>query len=196
MKLYQMIPFLRGWVETIIIKQETVQRGVYKSIMSRELQGWLGSLDSISDDAYVKARVTYLGNTVELTMHDHFTLGAVLPPSAGSYILTYIRPSVLSTAGFFTASPVTLAECIPLKGLVRVEATLDDNSTQVTANIGMRIMFYEVTDEKLFIKTVRRFLFGWLGWIFGAISNFPGLKYVGIPDEIKEVLDVKEKKEK
>ena len=107
---------------------------------------------------------------------------------------SHIRPSVLSSAGFFSASPFTLAECVPITGLVRVEVTLDNNSTQVTANIGLQFSLYEVTDEKLFTKSVRKFLFGWLGWLFGAISNFPGLKYVGIPDEIKEVLDTTKEK--
>jgi hypothetical protein len=190
MKLYQMIPFLKGWTATAVNKQITVRKGVYQTIFSREFQGWLFGFDMISDDAYAKLRVTYLGQAASYKLHDFFTLGAVIPPPAGLYLNVYIRPSILSTAGIFVGSPFTLAESIPLKGLVRIELILDNDSTQATANIMASVMLYEVTDEKLFIKSVRKFLFGWLGWFFGAISNFPGLKYVGIPNEVKEVLDI------
>lgn len=196
MKLYQMIPFLKGWTVTTINKQLTAQKGVYKPIFSREFQGWMFGFDVASDDAYAKFRLTYLGQTLGYSLHDFFILGAVLPPPAGLYSNVYIRPSVLSTAGFFVASPYTLSECIPVKGLVRIELILGDDSTQVTANSMVSVMLYEITDEKLFTKSVRKFLYGWLGWFFGAISNFPGLKYVGIPDEIKEVLDTQKEKEK
>ena len=193
MNLSDALPFLEGWDELSVVKTETIEKGVFKPVFSRECKGWVYGLDIASDDAYASLQMTYLGGTAIITPHSIFVVGATLPPPHGMYIPSYIRPSTLSTAGIFIATLITSAYPKPIKGLVRLELKLGDDSTQVTATCIISFVACEIVDEEAFIRSARRFKYGWLGWIFGAISRIPGLKYIGIPEEIKEVVKVPKK---
>ena len=185
-----MIPFLEGWEGLLFKKTETVEKDKYKVAFSRAVKGWLFDLDFFSDDAYASLKLTHLGYTSVFTPHRYFTLGATLPPPCGYYISDYIRPSTLSSAGVYTTSRVTSAYPISVKGLVRLELGLENVSTQATATATVGFMAIEIVDDKTFIRSYRKFKYGWLGWAFGVLSRIPGLKYIGIPDEIKEVVEV------
>lgn len=187
--LYNMLPFLEGWMEQIFFKSETVEKGKYKVVFSENFVGWLTAWDFVSNDAYASLKATYLGNVGILTPHGLFYVGAITPPPYGSYLSEYIRPSTLSTAGVFAMSVYTLAYPMSIKGLVRIEFGLEAGSTQSTATAATLFTAIRITDTKAFIKSFRKFKYGWLGWAFGVLSHIPGLKYIGIPDEIKEVLD-------
>jgi len=185
-----MTPFLEGWEFLMFKETETVEKGKYKVVFSRMCKGWLIGLDFVSDDAYASLKLTYLGRAGVSTPHRYFTLGATLPPPHGCYILDYIRPSTLSTAGVYIVSPVTSAYPVSVKGLVRLELGLENNSTQATATATVGFTAIEIVDDKAFIRSYRKFKYGWLGWVFGVLSRIPGLKYIGIPNEIKEVVEV------
>lgn len=189
LNLYNMLPFLEGWDLCTFSKQEVVEKGKYKSVFSRLYKGWLIALDFFADDAYASVKIMYLGYTAVFTSHSAFTVGATLPPPNGFYILDYIRPSTLSTAGVYAASPMTSAYPFSVKGLVRLELGLEEDSTQTTATATVGFSAIEIVDEKAFIRSYRRFKYGWLGWAFGVLANIPGLKYMGIPDGIKEVME-------
>lgn len=189
LNLYNMLPFLDGWRGHYFTKQETVEKGKYKLVYSEMSTGWLIFFDSSYTDAYASVKFTYLGEITIPTPHALFIAGAVMPPPSGTYLLEYLRPSTLSTAGVYVVSNFTMAEPMPVKGLVRVELGLEDDSTQTTATAAVNFMYIEITDTVAFIRSVRRFLYGWLGWAFGVLSHIPGLKYVGIPAEIKEVVE-------
>ena len=190
LSLYNMIPFLEGWEFLMFSGTETVEKGKYKVVFSRAVKGWLISLDFFSDDAYASLKLSYLGYTGVHTPHSFFLTGATLPPPWGCYILDYIRPSTLSTAGVYATSPVTGAYLFSVKGLVRLELGLENDSTQATATAAVSFVAIEIVDDKAFIRSYRKFKYGWLGWAFGVLSHIPGLKYIGIPDEIKEVVEV------
>jgi hypothetical protein len=184
-----MLPFLEGWNQLRFEKTETVEKGRYVVVFSRTVKGWLLSLDFVSDDAYGSLKISYLGWTGVAIPHSLLLYGTTLPPPYGSYISDYIRPSTLSTAGVYVLSPVTSAYPFSIKGLVRVELGLEADSTQATATVTASFLAIEITDEKAFIRSYRRFKYGWLGWVFGVLSHIPGLKYIGIPEEIKEVVE-------
>jgi len=186
--LLNMLPVLEGYDFLYFTKAETVSKGRYELLHSKKGKGWLFSLSISTDDAYASLKMTYMGHTETRTPHFFFNLGVTLPPPSGAYLSTYLRPSVLSTAGIFTLWLVTSAYAIPVKGLVRLEVGLESGSTQATASISANFMFVNIIDEEVFIKSVRKFKYGWLGWVFGAISKIPGLKYIGIPEEIREVV--------
>jgi len=184
-----MLPFLEGWNQLYFEKTETVEKGKYTVVFSRAVKGWLLSLDFASDDAYASMKLTYLGWVSVSTPHMGFTFGLTMPPSFGSFVEDYIRPSTLSTAGVYLISLITSAYPFSIKGLVRLELGLEADSTQATATVTASFLAIEIVDEKAFIRSYRRFKYGWLGWAFGVLSNIPGLKYIGIPKEIKEVVE-------
>jgi hypothetical protein len=184
-----MLPFLEGWTQLRFEATKTVEKGKYVTVFSRPVKGWLLGLDFVSDDAYGSFRLSYLGWTGVDTSHLFFTVGATLPPPFGSYIADYIRPSVLSTAGVYYSSPVTSAYPLFVKGLVRLELGLEADSTQTTSTETVSFIAIEVIDEKAFIRSYRQFRYGWLGWTFEVLSRIPGLKYIGVPKEIKEVVE-------
>lgn len=189
MSLIEMLPFLEGYEFLYFSKEEPVEKGKYKTIFSRDVKGWIHSLDFAADDAYASFKPTYMGNTDVRTPNYFFVLGVTSPPPFGSYLLEYLRPSTLSTAGVYAVSLITSAYAIPIKGLVRLEVGLENESTQSTATVSTHFFAGEIVDEKAFIKSYRRFKYGWLGWAFDVLSHIPGLKYVGIPTEIKEVVE-------
>ena len=187
--LIEMLPFLEGFEYLYFSKEETVEKGKHTTIFSRDVKGWIYSLDFASDDAYASFVPTYMGKTDVRTPNYFFVAGATLPPPSGSYVLNYLRPSTLSTAGIYAVSLITSAYPIPIKGLVRLEVGLESESTQTTATVSCHFFAFEITDEKAFIRSYRRFKYGWLGWAFEVLSRIPGLKYIGIPEEIKEVVE-------
>jgi hypothetical protein len=189
LSLYNMLPFLEGWNQLSFAKTETVEKGRYVVVFSRAVKGWLLSLSLSSDDAYASLKLSYLGTTGVVIPHLFLQLGETLPPSMGSYILDYIRPSTLSTAGVYVTSIITSAYPFSVKGLVRLELGLEADSTQATTAVIASFLAIEITDEKAFIRSYRRFKYGWLGWTFDVLSRIPGLKYIGIPEEIKEVVE-------
>ena len=185
-----MIPFLEGWAYLVFDKQETVKKGFYKTVFSRPCKGWLVKLEFGSDDAYASVKVTLLEFTSIYTIQDSFVIGALLPPSAGAYVRGYIRPSILSSAGVFAGYILNTTYPQPIRGLVRFELGLEADSTQTEAAATVSFVAIEIVDDKAFIRSYRKFKYGWLGWAFGVLSRIPGLKYIGIPDEIKEVVEV------
>jgi len=189
MSLIDMLPFLDGYEFLYFNEEETVEKGKYKTIFSRDVKGWIFSLDFASDDAYASFKATYMGHSDIRTPNYFFVLGAVLPPMFGSYLLNYLRPSTLSTAGIYAVSPITSAYPISIKGLVRLEVGLESESTQATTTVSVLFFACEIVDEKAFIRSYRRFKYGWLGWTFEVLSRIPGLKYIGVPNEIKEVVE-------
>jgi hypothetical protein len=189
MNLYDMLPFLEGWTQLGFSKQETVEKGKYINVFSRNVKGWLNCLDFASDDAYASCRLTYLGYLSVVPQQYFFTVGGILPPQYGGYAVEYIRPSTLSTAGVYVNTLQAQSSPMPIKGLVRLELGLEADSTQSTATAAVSFAAFEIVDEKAFIKSVRKFMFGWLGWAFDVLSRIPGLKYIGIPKEIKEVVE-------
>jgi len=189
MNLYDMLPFLEGWTLLPFGKTETVEKGKYITVFSRNVKGWLFGLDFFSDDAYASLKLSYLGAAGVCTSHSLFIYGLTLPPPSGMYIEDYIRPSTLSTAGVYYAALITSAYPFSVKGLVRLELGLKSDSTQETATAAVSFSAIEIVDEKAFIRSVRKFKYGWLGWAFEVLSRIPGLKYIGIPEEIKEVVE-------
>lgn len=189
MSLYNMLPFLEGWKGVTFTKTETVKKGEYKSVFSEQSKGWLLALNFVSDDAYASVKISYLGYAIVYTPHSFFILALTEPPPMGSYISEYIRPSTLSTAAICAVSIITSAYPQPIKGLVRIELGLELDSTQATAAVAVTFDGIDIVDMEAFIRSVRKFQYGWLGWAFGVLSRIPGLKYIGIPDEIKEVIE-------
>ena len=189
LSLYNMIPFLEGWEYLVFNKTETVEKGRYTTVFSRFVKGWLTGLDFIADDAYASVKLIYLGMVNLSTPHFIFGLGATEPPPSGLYCQLYIRPSTLSSAGMYAGSLVTSAYPLSVKGMVRLELGLEADSTQATATNSASFTAIEIVNEKAFIRSYRKFKYGWLGWAFGVLSRIPGLKYIGIPDEIKEVVE-------
>ena len=190
LSLHETIPFLEGWEFLAFGKEETVEKGKYKTILSRPIKGWLYGLDFVTDDAYAVIRIIYLGIVGLYTPHVIFCLGATEPPPSGLYGPLYIRPSTLSSAGVYAGSLVTSAYPLPVKGMVRLELGLENDTTQSTAKNRVSFSAIEIVDDKAFIRSYRKFKYGWLGWAFGVLSHIPGLKYIGIPNEIKEVVEV------
>lgn len=194
MKLYDALTFLDGWTYLWVVKEETVTGGIFKTVFSRETKGWLLNMAFMGFDAYITLRVTSLGQTAYVTPQLVFRGGWVIPSPTGGQISLYIRPSTLSTAGVYIISIFDSPQPMPIKGLTRLELSLGDDSTQVTSTAGVAFTAIEITDEEAFIRSVRKFKYGWLGWVFGAISKIPGLKYIGIPEEIREVVSSPKKK--
>lgn len=195
MNVYQALPLLEGWDFFVDNKMVTVQKGQFAQVFSRSVKGWLLALDMTATDPYTILREINLGLSLTGNMENLFDTGATLPPAFGAYVCTFIRPSILSSAGIFYMSAVTTAEPFPVRGLVRLELSLGLSSTQVTAVAGTSITAIEITDEKVFISSVRRLQYGWFGLVLDFVLNhLPGFKYVGLPKEIKEVVMDKEAK--
>lgn len=188
LNLYNMLPLLEGWEYMPFLKSEAVELGKYKLLSSEKRIGWLLSMDFYSDDAYASLKLTYLGAVGIITPHDLFVTGAILPPPYGAVLSVYIQPSYLSTAGVYCCSMVTTAFPVSIKGNIKIEIGLESSSTQSTASAGVVFNAIAITNEGMFIRSVRRFKYGWLGWVFELLSRIPGLKYIGVPKEIEEVV--------
>ncbi len=194
MNIIEALPFLDGWDHLVVREARTVQKGQYVNVFSRPVKGWMVSLDFITDDAFASVRIIHLGHLALLNSHSLYLLGAYEPVAFGSFSTLYLRPSVLSTAGLYSSELLSPTNLLPLRGLVRVSFGLEIDSTQVTANTTIIVIAIEVTNERAFIKSVRRFMYGWVGAAFNFFSHLPGLHDIALPDEIKEILDQKEKK--
>jgi hypothetical protein len=187
--LSDMLPLLEGWEYYYFAESRSVEKGKDISVYSKPCKGWLISLDFIADDAYAQAKVEYLSYIAKMTAHALFLIGATLPPPAGSYISLYLRPSTLSTAGAYGASPITSAYPFPVKGSVKISLGLTNSSTQSTATIVVTFTAFRIVDEIAFIKSVRKFKYGTLAPLFSLLGHIPILKFLGVPTDIKEVLE-------
>ncbi|MEM2849054.1 MAG: hypothetical protein QXI36_02120 [Candidatus Bathyarchaeia archaeon] len=187
--LYNMLPFLEGWRGHYFTKTETVTKGEYKLVYSEMSIGWLIFFLFTTTDAFGSTKFTYLGETNIQIPNALYLTGAVMPPPGGTYLLEYIRPSTLSTAGIYSMANFVMAEPMPVKGLVRIELGLEQESTQTTATSTVIFMYIEITDIKAFTRSYRKFKYGWLGSVLNAIARLPGFAGLALSPELKGVMD-------
>jgi len=187
MSLYEMVPFLEGWEYYEVTKQKTADKTKDVIAYSEECKGWLLGIDMISDDAYSRITLTYLGSTYKITPHAAFLYSGALPPPFGTYIYSYIRPSTLSTAGVYVLSPLTSAYPFAVRGLVTFLFGLAQESTQASTMMGVNFLAIRITNEEEFIRSVRKFRYGRLAPLFEFLGHIPVLKFLGVPNEIKKV---------
>jgi len=157
MNLYNMLPFLEGWRYLNFKKTLTLNRGETRVIFSQPVKGWLTSWDMITTDAVSGIKGVF--QEFSFTIHPHyaFTLAAVLPPPNGICIQTYIRPSILSTAGYYVLSIITTAYPISISGSLTLRFFIPEESTQDSATISTAFTAVEIIDEQKFIKSIERF---------------------------------------
>lgn len=208
MTLIDKLSLIRGWtwrVEDIpfvvLLNQELL---VYQPPTPQKEIGWVCGLDIIGSDAFLGLRIVMPGvDTGYRTPNAFMTVGAVLPPPMGVYITRYYQPNPLRTIGEYLLSVVTSAYPWPYYGPVRLYVSLRsgsnppvDGSTELNATGYLSIVQIVIEDRNLFLKDLRKVLYGRWAPLVDLIGHVPILRTfvkkfedLGIPFEEKELVE-------
>lgn len=182
MSLIDKLPLIRGWAwrevsltRTILLTQELL---VYQAPPPTKEIGWVVGIDFLSNDAYLGLGIDMPG--VPLTGYNTFAgaraIGAVLPPPSGLYLGLYNQPNPLRTIGEYQMSVITSAYPWPFYGPVRLHLSLRPESTEPHATGAIFGLEIVVQDRNLFLKDLRKVLYGRWAPLLDLIGHVPLLR--------------------
>lgn len=163
--IHGLFPLLKGWdYKSYPTSTRTIKRGSTVEVLrvSEDL-GWLVQINLVATDCFAGAEITYQGGDLKpriarATIQSAYITGALTPSPIG-WTPLYYRPVPTSTYGVYSAiAYVSYGLSLPYLPTVITKFFLEDTSTQTSTEMSANAIAIQITQRKLFIRTLRKVL--------------------------------------
>jgi len=164
--MFNLLPFLKGWeYKNHAVGGDNIRRGAPPVELPVSELGWLLAIVVSSTDCYGTLNIKWQGadlSTQEINISAENTkqIGSTMQDPLG-WVQRYYRPNPNSTAGIFFSSLYTggaQGSAWPYVPTVIMSVHLPEESTQESATIIGGATTIAITNQKLFLKSLRSLL--------------------------------------
>lgn len=175
MSLLDKLPLIRGWrwklqpvLQTVRATQEIL---VYEPPPPGKEIGWVVSITMLSNDAYLGLRLVFPGLDTGYALPA--TGGPMAPLPSGMFMDWYWRPNPMRTIGEYQVYYVMSAYPYPFQGPVKAYLSLRSGTTEPQATGRIVVWMIVIEDRNLFLKDLRKVLYGRWAPLMDLIGHVP-----------------------